>query len=1126
MKKTFTLLLFFILSYMGTIASGSSTMALKLSNPDTVDLVDPMFSGQLLFTGRMTADQEVPPSGSEFEGVFGLLLNEDRNSAYITMAVNGLEGQFTGVHLHNAPAGANGGVVYNLTDLFDRNRISAEIPIDGELLRALMAGEIYVNLHSTDFPDGALRAQLNLEKDLSYAGILEGSNEVPAVNTDAQGFAALHLTQVLHTAEINVIVTDLSGPITGAHLHMAAEGENGGVVVDLTDLVQGNCINGNIDASNIVDALNNEMIYINIHTDANPAGEIRAQLFPIDGLMFDTPLSGSLEVPATNTSAYGFAAANFVMDEGISVYAVVNDLSSPITGAHLHGAGLEETGPVLVDLSMGIDSNIIDIESMFIDSATLDALLTGDVYLNVHTDSFPNGEVRGQLYGLFRDAYAFDLCAEQETDPVTGASQASGGGILSLDRKGSNVHLMAVTTETTDTLTGLHIHEGDIGEAGPVILGLTDQVQNGSVFLYYSDSTFMRDVTPAIKSGNAYLNAHTDANPAGELRGQIVRNALCPRRFEIPQFDITDPGFSDDILITSRLTGSNEVPPVVTPAVGVATINFNETMTRGTINMTVSGLTGEFTGVHIHEGGAGENGPVVVNLTDDYSNGRLTAEFDVDNNLLNRLITGNAYLNVHTNINPAGEIRGQLTLEAPNSYTGVITGDKEVPAVDTEASGLISMHLTPVTNELEINVLATQLSGPIVGIHLHKAAAGENGPVVEDLTPYLNGNTISTKIMAGDYIEALNSDSIYINIHTQDNPAGEIRAQLRRSNTLFVDSWLSNDQEMPLPDAYSYGFAIFEINPTLDMMDYYILTDNIVSPITGTHLHEGVLGVNGPVVVNLSDGIEDNVISGTSVLLDRTVVQSLLSGSIYVNVHSENNPAGEIRGQLYRLAREGFAYDLCQEQEVTEVTNAGDASGSGMFAYNRDKDEAHLMIVVNELSSEFRGAHIHNAEAGVDGPVIFNITPAFNNNGAFLYFTAADTTAFDNVFADIISSGNAYVNVHTANNPAGEVRGQIVKTPNCPFTSAIIEVDDSFIEINTYPNPIIDQIYFESSGLEINQVYNIEASLLDQQGRLILQKRDINLSNGLYVGQLDPGMYFLRLSNKDFTHTFKLVKNN
>lgn len=509
----------------------------------------------------------------------------------------------------------------------------------------------------------------------------------------------------------------------------------------------------------------------------------------------------------------------------------------------------------------------------------------------------------------------------------------------------------------------------------------------------------------------------------------------------IPAITPVDPNFSDDFIITAKLSGSQEVPAVVTNGQGVATIHFNADRTMATLNVTVSHLSGAVTGAHIHEAPTGMNGGVLLNFTSDFQDGRITSTFAVDAALMSKLITGGLYLNIHTQNNPSGEIRGQLALEAPESFMGMLAGDQEVPSVTTTATGIISVHYTANTNVLEINAQWDGLSAAPTGVHLHNAAAGINGGVVQNLTSFVVGNSIKIKIQAGNYIEELRNGNIYLNVHTSTNTSGEIRAQLQVQEGLIVDTWLTAAQEPHTVTGgeNSIGLGFFQIAPTLDVMTYNVQLSGLSSTATAAHLHNGVLGTGGGVAQGLT--VSGNQVEGTDIPISSTLLTSILSGSIYVNIHTSTNGSGEIRGQLYRLAREGYTYDICPAQEIPASTGAETVMGSGVFAFNRDMDEAHLMVTVNELSATFSGSHIHNAAEGATGGVIFNFTSHFNNGGAFLYFTDTSSTPFDANFASIIRDGNAYVNIHTSANASGEVRGQIVKNISIDCTSTNCETD-------------------------------------------------------------------------------------
>lgn len=109
---------------------------------------------------------------------------------------------------------------------------------------------------------------------------------------------------------------------------------------------------------------------------------------------------------------------------------------------------------------------------------------------------------------------------------------------------------------------------------------------------------------------------------------------------------------------TATLTGAEETPPVTTSAKGSATLTLNPTQMTLTYDMTTNGLTG--IAAHIHEAPVGVAGPIRFPLEGGPTHwaGKttaLTAEQKAT------LLSGGFYVNVHTDANKAGEIRGQIT---------------------------------------------------------------------------------------------------------------------------------------------------------------------------------------------------------------------------------------------------------------------------------------------------------------------------------------------------------------------------------------------------------------------------------------------------------------------------------
>jgi hypothetical protein len=130
-----------------------------------------------------------------------------------------------------------------------------------------------------------------------------------------------------------------------------------------------------------------------------------------DGVSFSGRLTAAAEVPATDSPANGTIHATLTGTPGRFVLTfdlAYTHLSSAPLDAHLHDAvsppGLDPTeqeGPVVFDWA---GSNSPSHEVWRFDSrpapltdALVDALYDGELYVNVHSDDFPDGEIRAQL---------------------------------------------------------------------------------------------------------------------------------------------------------------------------------------------------------------------------------------------------------------------------------------------------------------------------------------------------------------------------------------------------------------------------------------------------------------------------------------------------------------------------------------------------------------------------------------------------------------------------------------------------------------------------------------------------------------------------------------------------------
>lgn len=136
---------------------------------------------------------------------------------------------------------------------------------------------------------------------------------------------------------------------------------------------------------------------------------------------------------------------------------------------------------------------------------------------------------------------------------------------------------------------------------------------------------------------------------------------------------------------------------------------------------------------------------------------------------------------------------------AVHAYRAHLTGDAEVPAVDTRARGQAVFRLSADGTELSYRLLVANIED-VTMAHIHLAPAGENGPPVVWLYPdapppqliegrfsgVLATGSITAADLAGPFadasmealVEAMGSGRTYVNVHTTAHPGGEVRGQI------------------------------------------------------------------------------------------------------------------------------------------------------------------------------------------------------------------------------------------------------------------------------------------------------------------------------------------------------------
>ena len=233
-------------------------------------------------------------------------------------------------------------------------------------------------------------------------------------------------------------------------------------------------------------------------------------------------LSTKYQVPAVVcNNQTGTVKLKLFSDNSLSYKIEVKgvEMGDKLVAAHIHEGNVLENGMVVLNFepmfnegnAMGVITNL---RSSFADSLKNDM---NELYFNVHSMQHPKGLVRGQLnVGI---ELADDVVLKGSNQNPAVPTMAKGLALIRLtsDKKlYSNVSIKDL--ESWDELLYAHIHKGNTGASGPVIVTLCMNAADFGMIKIFplTDEVFM-----SIKKDYNYVNVHSKVYPKGIVRGQI-----------------------------------------------------------------------------------------------------------------------------------------------------------------------------------------------------------------------------------------------------------------------------------------------------------------------------------------------------------------------------------------------------------------------------------------------------------------------------------------------------------------------------------------------------------------------------------------------------------------------------
>jgi hypothetical protein len=284
-------------------------------------------------------------------------------------------------------------------------------------------------------------------------------------------------------------------------------------------------------------------------------------------------------------------------------------------------------------------------------------------------------------------------------------------------------------------------------------LTLNDPTTPGTLNLVATDSETPDDLlftVSDVQNGEFFQVVGFEAVPVSSFTLETLNNGDINFEHngseEAPSFQIT---VSDPENATATVTASVTFVPVNdAPTLEVAQLAITEGATE--VLTTASFLANDVDSsaddltfiVSELEGGEF----TLANSIEETISGEFSGSLSLTDEQVATALADGLYINLHTENFPSGELRGQIDLEAAGvAVTGVLEEAQEVDMVpDTEATGTFSAVLDGTT--LQITGSYSGLTSPLqpvggvdaagnpeTAIHVHVGAAGENGPILQNL---------------------------------------------------------------------------------------------------------------------------------------------------------------------------------------------------------------------------------------------------------------------------------------------------------------------------------------------------------------------------------------------------------
>lgn len=914
--------------------------------------------------------------------------------------------------------------------------------LNDEQVAALQANEFYIQINTSLYPNGEIRAQILPANVTSYYSDIYPSGLTHAEPSDTYGRA------LLYVHEDSVHITGMLSQIEGAvdtvarlYLRTGYAGLDGPVLDQLNisydstaNLTLINSADNKFDLSIFDDsALNNGGLYLELDNLINQRAVARGQILPPAKAKYVSELRSYKTLPANNSLASGKLILLDMYNDTIRATGAFDQLESSVAldlagGVLVYRGDQLSNGSVQIILNPNLtESNtkgVIRLDenlSLFNDESN-NILRSGGMYMQVHTNQKFDGEIRGQVLPERRN-YMWSYLNYLQN--VSGEINNIKGYVdIGLS---DNVMTMygAIQGELPDSIDfSLSLVNGNAGTIGNELFIIPTDHETNKIVINQNANTLIIDQDTKDDLFNRGLHFHLLGTNNRTSRGQILPPA--------------------QLVHYMPLTDKQMQAPIVSQGIGMAILEQYQD-TEYNISGSFKGLTSDAISMaQLYLGRYGFDGFVLgdipLQLSSNAQSGNipvLTERGEVSSLNLATFSDNGHYLVIGSEMHPQGELRGQ-GLEICDGYYSTKLSSVNI-VKSSKDLGVGNLLMLRYDNELQVQGRFFNLSNKFNlfsegGMTIRNASLYNKGEIEFLMSPQVNADSLSGVLLSGENsifavnneVELLNRNNLYtvIKVQGQDEPG--VRGQWRNifensppapiiTQPEVRDTFLIDGFEN---DNLTINYEKPEINNTTTLQ---VSTRPDFNPLTY------VYNYGFAEEINVSYQILDSLMQNNSVLEGDTIRY------YYRLVHSDGSDysLGEFQSMyLVRGLVTGAPEKYVAHMSANHVFPPEQSSAYGEISVNLIDDLLRINGEINDLLSpvmDSTALNIRFGYAGMKGDTVLTLIPDIASDSLSISINQSENSfQLSEEQIELLKSRQLYIELVTNDFDNGEVRGQII----------------------------------------------------------------------------------------------------